>query len=120
MNYSNINFLVDYIKQHPDGFTVSPYTHNIPENGYAVAPIKDAEIKVKYSQIDNKILNDFIRNLEIISSLSKKQVYAGGWLNSEDNNYYLDVVYVIKDKNKALYIAKAADQIAVYNLENNQ
>ncbi|APC96429.1 hypothetical protein [Francisella frigiditurris] len=120
IDYEDTNLLAEYIKKHPDGFTLNPYTQEAPSKGYVVAPIKDAEIKIKYSQIDSKHLKEYIRNLEIIESLSKEQVYAGGWLNNDDGYYYLDAVYVVNDENQALYIASAADQLAIYNLTTSE
>ncbi|MFC4892936.1 hypothetical protein ACFPDQ_07710 [Pseudofrancisella aestuarii] len=120
IDYEDINLLTEHIKNHPNGFTINPYTQESPSNGYVVAPVKDAEIKIKYSQIDSKHLKEYIRNLEIIASLSKEQVYAGGWLNNDDSYYYLDAVYVINNENEALYIANAADQLAIYNLATNE
>lgn len=120
IDYEDVNLLTEYIKKHPDGFTINPYTQESPSKGYVVAPVKDAEIKIKYSQIDNKHLKEYIRNLEIIESLSKEQVYAGGWLNNDDGYYYLDAVYIVNDENQALYIASAADQLAIYDLTTSE
>ena len=108
--------LVDFIKQNPDGFTVSPYSLQAPTTGYVVAPIKDAEIRIKFSNIDDKHLTRFTQNLDEVQDISDFDVYAGGWLNTDDNYYYLDAVYVLDDKNTALYIADASEQIAIFDL----
>ena len=51
-----------------------------------------------------------------MSGILDKKVFLGGWFNNDDNQYYLDNALIIKDKVEALYIAEAAEQIAVYDL----
>ena len=51
-----------------------------------------------------------------MSGILDREVFLGGWFNNDDNQYYLDNALLIKDKVEALYIAEAAEQIAVYDL----
>ena len=51
-----------------------------------------------------------------MSGILDREVFLGGWFNNDDNQYYLDNALIIKDKLEALYIAEAAEQIAVYDL----
>ncbi len=66
--------------------------------------------------MDYKHLAEFTQNLDEVQDISDFDVYAGGWLNTDDNYYYLDAVYVLDDKNTALYIADASEQIAIFDL----
>ena len=117
ISLDNINKLVKVIKDSPKGFTVNPYNMKTPTVGYVVSPIKNAEIKVQHSKIDNKHLKQYLDDIDDLQKLSDNDVYAAGWLNTGDNNYYLDAVYVLKDRNRALYIAQAANQVAIYDLQ---
>jgi hypothetical protein len=114
-----LNTLKDFIKNNPDGFTITPSGQSVPigtpDSGVVVAPIKSAELIVG-QEIPLDVLRKYVENAKEMSSLLNREVFLGGWFNSDDSQYYLDNVLIVDNLEEALYIAQAADQIAVYNL----
>ena len=114
-----LNTLKDFIKNNPDGFTITsqgvPVPIGTPDSGVVVAPLKSAELIVG-QEIPLDTLRQYVENAKEISRILDREVFLGGWFNADDNQYYLDNTLVVKDKAEALYIAEAAEQIAVYDL----
>lgn len=107
--------LLNFIKSNPEGFTVTVDGQAAPE-GYVVAPIKDAEMMIKASELNENTVNEYAKMLHDVARATGEKVYAGGWLNKDDNLYYLDAVNIYNDLDTALYIANSADQIAIFDL----
>ena len=107
--------LLNFIKSNPEGFTVTVDGEAAPE-GYVVAPIKDAEMVIKASELNENTVNEYAKMLYDVAQATGQKVYAGGWLNKDDNLYYLDAVNIYNDLDTALYIANSADQIAIFDL----
>ena len=42
----------------------------------------------------------------------------GGWLNSDNNEYYYDATIICDNLDSALEIGRANNQIAIFDLEN--
>ena len=110
------NALLEFIKANPDGFTVDLDGETVPPSGYAFAPIKGAEIVIKPEDLTLEVVDQLIDYVERVQEITGGDVYAGGWLDSESGNYFLDASMVFDDEAGALYAASAADQIAVFNL----
>jgi len=109
--------LLDLIKNNPDGFTVTADADLEWQNrGYPVAPIKPAEIVIDADQLTPEVIADFVDNIKILSDISGKPVYAGGWLNSADGKYYLDATIIEDSKTQALLIAEAGNQEGIFDL----
>ena len=113
---NNSSSLLQFIKDNPDGFTVDPLSLESPRSGFAVAPIKPAEVIVDMNDLTISKVREFVDTLEQLSKISGVPVFAGGWFNNEDGKYYLDAVYNIDNKEDALYTAQAGDQIAIFDL----
>ena len=107
--------LLNFIKSNPEGFSVTVDGQPAPE-GYVVAPIKDAEMTIKASELNENTVNEYADMLFDVSQATGNKVYAGGWLNKDDNLYYLDAVNIYNELDTALYIANSADQIAIFDL----
>ena len=108
--------LLGFIKSNPDGFTVSIDGETVPPSGFAVAPIKVAEIEVRPDQLTEDVVDQLIDNIERIQAITNEDIYAGGWLDSESGNYFLDASMVIDDPARALYAANASEQLAIFDL----
>jgi uncharacterized membrane protein len=109
-----LNTLKDFIRNNPDGFTISSSGRPV-EGGIVVAPIKSAEI-ITGQDIPIEVLTEYVENAKSMSRILGKEVFLGGWFNNSDNQYYLDNVLIVEDKVEALYIADAAEQIAIFDL----
>ena len=107
--------LIDYIKENPEGFTVDAVTFETP-SGVAVAPIKALEVKVAIEDITEDLIDKTVDNYKKLADKLDKDVYIGGWLNSEDGLYYLDASITTETREEALYVADAGEQEAVFDL----
>ena len=84
------------------------------EGGIVVAPIKTAEL-ITGQDIPLEVLQEYVENAKSMSQILQREVFLGGWFNTADNQYYLDNVLIVDDKVEALYIADAAEQIAIFD-----
>ena len=109
--------LSNFIRNNPDGFTINPDTLEPVEGGYVVAPLKQAEIIVGESLPEADLIS-YIEDNKAIAKAIGRPVYLGGWFDSESQQYFLDNTIIVQDANEALYIAEAADQLAIFNLNN--
>jgi hypothetical protein len=109
------NTLLNFIKQNPEGFTVTIDGQPAPA-GYVVAPVKAAEITVKADELNADSVREYAEILKDVADSTNRETYAGGWLNSEDGLYYLDAVHIYDELDTALYIADSAEQLAIFDL----
>lgn len=54
----------------------------------------------------------------VIAKSSETTGVMGGW--SEDGLFYWDAVYILRDRAEAIRIGLENEQIAIYNIENNE
>ena len=108
--------LLEIAQTHPNGFTFDSKTFQPISKGHAVAPFKVAQTIVDKKDLSLDIMIQMISLIDKVTSLIQQPVYAGGWLNSSDGLYYLDTSMVVNKLDWALYLAKAGDQYAIYNL----
>lgn len=114
---SNVPSLQSFIKDNPDGYTISADTFEFVEGGYVVAPVKEAEI-ITGQNLPEEVLLGYIEDNKDIAKILNRPVYLGGWLNKEDGQYYLDSTIITPTKEEALYIANGAEQMAIFDLNN--
>ena len=121
---SEIDFrqLKNFIINNPDGFTVTIDGTPTPKTGFAVAPIKQTEIISSAKKFTIKDVKEQVRNILNLVQAYKDtmgidvRVYAGGWFDSDNNQYVLDASVIIDDKADALYVGSAGGQDAIANL----
>ncbi len=113
----NIPSLQSFIKDNPDGYTISPETFDFVEGGYVVAPVKEAEI-ITGQNLPEEVLLGYIKDNKDIANILNRPVFLGGWFNEDNNQYYLDSAIITPTKEEALYIANGAEQIAIFDLNN--
>ena len=111
----NILGMRGFIQSNPDGFTINPDTMESVSGGIAVAPIKQAEIIVG-QELPEQVVIDYINYNKIISEITGKDIYLGGWFDDKTNDYYLDNTVLVDTREEALYIADAAEQEAIFDL----
>ena len=111
----SVRKLSNFIRENPDGFTITSDTFEPASGGFVVAPVKSAEIIVD-KDIPRSVLKEYIQNARDLASSLDREVFMGGWFNSDDSKYYLDNVIIVDNKEEALYIAESADQIAFFDL----
>ena len=108
--------LLDFIRANPEGFTERIDGKEAPSSGYVVAPVKAAEAFIAAEELTESTVEKFAANLEALTKITEQEIFAGGWFNKEDGKYYLDGVHIYDSLDTALYVAEAADQIAIFDL----
>ena len=100
----NLEKFLSIAKENPEGFTVELNGEAVV-SGYCVAVAET-------------------QNCFGIEGLKKVLQYAeengtavGGWLNQENGQYYFDAVQVIADREEAVKIGIANEQIAIFHLD---
>lgn len=109
--------LTDFIRSNPDGFTINSETYEPVSGGFVVAPLKEAEIIVG-ENLPEEVLLDYLEDNRDIARAIGQPVYLGGWFDSESNQYFLDNTLIVPTAEEALYIAEAAEQLAIFDLNN--
>lgn len=93
-------------KQNPDGFTVDKNTLEPITEGWAVA------VSETQNSFGEEGLKQVIEHAE-----QKSYIEAiGGWLNSEDGQYYFDAVMVVQDYETAAELGYRNKQKAIFDL----
>ena len=110
------NALLEFIRANPDGFTVSVDGKTVPASGFSFAPVKAAEIVVSPDQLNADVVERLLDNIDRVQKITAWDVNAGGWLDPESGDYFLDASVVFDDEAQALYAASASDQKAIFNL----
>lgn len=114
--------LLAFIKNNPNGFTVSLDGETVPSKGFAVAPCKDLEIVVKFSDLNLACVSRLGTNVSKLlrRGFASDNIFAGGWFCSDDLNYYLDAVLVLPTRTHALCQALVSSQLAIFDLEQQE
>jgi len=82
-------------------------------------PIKNKGFCVGLTNLNGIYLKPLIKKVLLCGNGFKqieKNLIIGGWFNSEDKKFYLDLTLNLKDRNKSLFLAKTFNQIAIFNL----
>ncbi len=98
----------DIAAANPDGFTVDAQTLMPVTKGFAVA-VEDTQDSFGAEGL-NKVIN-------YVTSHSDVNAY-GGWLNSDNNQFYYDATIICSTREEAETLAKQNHQIAYFDLEN--
>lgn len=86
------------------------YTDSIDKTGFVVA-VKGNEEVVSLDEFNEKIVHKYKKEME-------KGLTLGTWLHK--GKVYLDTVKVFSDKEEALRLAKSLNEIAIYDLGNDE
>ena len=90
----------------PEGFTIDKNTLEPITAGYSVA--------VKQTQ--NSFGKNGAAKVVCYAAIHNEINALGGWLNSDNNEFYYDAVIVCSTLEEAITLAKANEQIAIFNL----
>ena len=94
-------------KSHPQGFTVDLQGNHIT-TGFAVARLETQNSHGEQGAA------------RVLAYATENNCYIGGWLDTETNKYYFDAVDVYTSESQAIAIAIKREQIAVYDLEEDE
>lgn len=115
-------FVSSIVKSHnkKGGATFHPLTGDLLNtDNYAVSCHLDNEWIIKGKLVNTSIIKDYLECfVDIINS--NNNVCIGTWYNESNNSTYIDCVTIVKDKFKALKLAKQHNQLAIFNLKTLQ
>ena len=101
------------------GFTYQAVLKSSPTTGYAVSPFKDAEQSWNLSEFKDRkqgieAIKGYLRKNQ--AKFDDPKVHLGGWNDPQSGKVFLDLSKVVQDEGEAFTMAKAANQLAVFNL----
>ncbi|WP_353719767.1 hypothetical protein [Dyadobacter sp. 676] len=88
------------------GFTITLPDCEFVKSGYVVA----------MQETQNSFGDEGLR--KVIKMASETTGIMGGW--NDDGLFYWDAVYILQDRGRAIELGKANEQIAIYNIENQE
>lgn len=109
--------VVDVIKNNPDGFTYNLQTGEAASSGKAVAEL-GGELRVKPEDLDEDLIDKYIEDHR--AWLARPGMHLGGWYNSADGTYSLDVTKVHSSDTPVADVMQHMDvnkQEAAFNLD---
>lgn len=112
----SVRRLRQIIEDNPEGFTVDT-SGEFADGGFVVAPDKSTELVLDRSELSEELLVNYI--VSNADKLNTEGAMIGGWFNSEEGQYVLDVVFAIDNLQDAVDIAIWANQDAIYDLDTN-
>lgn len=86
-----------------------------PSEGIAFAPRKDTETIIKDADFNEESLDKFVD--KHWDTLKQKGMHIGGWHNTDDGNWYLDISKVGPYNKNTIKEAQDAEQLAVFDLK---
>lgn len=111
-NKQRINTLLNTIKNNKEGFTLK-YTTLKPYNKNVGSSVAITNIKSKKPLIAVRKVLSCIEGFKQI----EKNLFIGGWFNSEDQYFYLDLSLILTDKKQIETIGFIFNQIAYFNFK---
>ena len=102
------------IEDSPDGFTVDT-AGEFATGGYIVAPDKATERVIDKKNFNEESLTQYI--IDNKPHLNVEGAMLGGWYDSQNGRYVLDVVFAVDNEQDAVDIAIWGDQDAIFNLD---
>lgn len=102
--------------QNPEGYTVNAATLQPITSGYAVG------LSVTQDSFGAEGLVKVVNVIEKMQNQGEASHFDGlafgGWYNSKNGRYYYDATVIVKDRAKALELARVNSQLAIYDLDN--
>lgn len=104
--------LADALTVPDGGFTVDPVTGRDVTGGYAVSVHPDCERVIDTAPGSGELAKYVIDHAPILSQRGRR---FGGWHDPDTGLVHLDVSVVVESLNEALELARANDQLAVFD-----
>lgn len=95
------------------GITFDPRTLKAVSKGFALSPYKRNEVVIPCAEFSAASIRKYMEANRVLLSLPDH--YLGAWCSG--GRIYLDVSVVVRDRAYAERLARAADQLAMFNLE---
>lgn len=100
----------------PEGYTVDAATLQPIKSGYAVS------LAVTQDSFGAEGLVHVVDVIEKMQNQGETSHYDGlafgGWYNAKNGHYYYDATVIVKDRTKAIELARVNGQLAIYDLNN--
>jgi len=111
----NIRGIVKQINDNPEGFTINLNGDKISD-GFVVSPYKGRETIIDKVNAES-VRNFILKNTDL---LMQDGNYFGGWNNSKDGKFYLDVSIVKNDLIETIGIAVKNNQLGIYDIKKGK
>ncbi|WP_034256822.1 hypothetical protein [Adhaeribacter aquaticus] len=98
--------LLQIAKENPFGFTFNIRTANQVKFGVVVA----------YKETQNSFGTEGLKI--VITHAQAHDQIVGGWLNTENNQYYFDSCKVFRSRKEAIEFGREQEQLAIFDLTN--
>lgn len=108
----NIKTIIEEIKENNGGTYNKELKSINVKSGYMVS-LQGYEVK---SRTDEETEQAIIKNMEIIKGLDN--AYLGAWI--DEGIVYIDISVLVENKEDALELGKINNQIAIYDIQNNE
>lgn len=108
----NIKTIIEEIKENSGGTYNKELKSINVKSGYMVS-LQGYEVK---SRTDEETEQAIIKNMEIIKGLDN--AYLGTWI--DEGIVYIDISVLVENKEDALELGKINNQIAIYDIQNNE
>lgn len=92
--------------ENPYGFTYNLITRRFVKYGYSVA------YEATQNSFDSHGLEKVLKHAKAHDQI------IGGWLNTDNEQYYFDSVKIFRSLDKAMQFAREQKQIAIFDLTN--
>jgi hypothetical protein len=103
---SVIQKIKEIASENEPGFTITLPDCAFVTSGYVVAML----------ETQNSFGDEGLR--KVIIKASATTGIMGGW--NDDGLFYWDAVYILHDRERAIELGKINEQIAIYNIENQE
>lgn len=87
-----------------------------PSTGYMVS-IKDGPVFDALEHVRSKEVLDFIAENE--HAFNWDHHYIGGWVDQKTGKVYIDIAINLQSLDSAIAVARAAKELAIYNVDEN-
>lgn len=108
----NIKKIIEEIKENNGGTYNKEYKTINAKKGFMVS-LQGYEKKCKTEQEIEKAITE---NMEIVKGLDN--AYLGAWI--DEDIIYIDISVLVENKDDALELGKVNNQLAIYDIENNE
>lgn len=100
----------------PEGYTVDAATLQPIKSGYAVS------LAVTQDSFGAEGLVHVVDVIEKMQNQGETSYFDGlafgGWYNAKNGRFYFDATVIVKDRTKAIELARVNGQLAIYDLNN--
>ena len=115
-NIKTVSKIKSLLESNKNGITIN-LNGNIDRKkiGYYVAVTDN-----KINSLSNSYISKLVNKALLLQKKNGIKIFIGGWFSKITNKWYIDITLYIRNKNKALEIAKNKKQLAIFGIKKLQ